>query len=62
MTQTWDDNVGTGGSTAEFDTWSYPAVPYGRNDFNFPRCVIEWNDYGCCPDRVSLGYRVHLLR
>ncbi|KAJ8721954.1 hypothetical protein PYW08_004356 [Mythimna loreyi] len=52
MTGTWNENTGTGGSTANFGQWSYPSVPYGRNDFNFPHCVISGNDYGCCPDRV----------
>lgn len=57
MTQTWDDNVGTGGSTAEFDTWTYTAVPYDRNDFNYPHCNIYGHDYGCCPDRVSHSHK-----
>lgn len=53
MTGTWNENVGTGGSNANFGNWHYPAVPYGRNDFNSPQCVISGNDYRCCPDRVS---------
>lgn len=53
MTGTWNENVGTGGSTANFGNWEYPGVPYGRNDFNWPHCVIQGADYGCCPDRVS---------
>ncbi|CAG9125505.1 unnamed protein product [Plutella xylostella] len=52
MTGTWGENHGTGGSTADFNNWGYPSVPYGRNDFNWPQCVISGNDYGCCPDRV----------
>lgn len=60
MTGTWDENIGTGGSTANFGTWGFPAVPYGRNDFNYPLCVIQPEDYGCCPERVSLGIPVHL--
>ncbi|KAI5635033.1 alpha amylase, catalytic domain-containing protein [Phthorimaea operculella] len=52
MTGTWNDNFGTGGSTADFNNWHYPAVPYGRNDFNWPQCEIQGGDYGCCPDRV----------
>ncbi|XP_026327828.1 alpha-amylase 1-like [Hyposmocoma kahamanoa] len=52
MTGTWNENVGTGGSTANFGNWHYPAVPYGRNDFNSPHCVIQPGDYGCCADRV----------
>lgn len=53
MTATWGENSGTGGSTANFGNWHYPAVPYGRNDFNWPNCQISGNDYGCCADRVS---------
>lgn len=53
MTGTYNENTGTGGSTANFGNWHYPAVPYGRNDFNWPNCVISGNDYGCCADRVS---------
>ncbi|XP_022123852.1 alpha-amylase 1 isoform X1 [Pieris rapae] len=52
MTGTWGENVGTGGSEAFFNRWSYPSVPYGRNDFNSPHCVIQGNDYNCCADRV----------
>ncbi|XP_049873298.1 alpha-amylase 1-like [Pectinophora gossypiella] len=52
MTGTWSENVGTGGSTANFGEWNYPSVPYGRNDFNWPQCVIQGSDYGCCPERV----------
>lgn len=46
------DNVGTGGSTANFQEWSYPAVPYSAQDFNWPHCIIDGWDYGCCADRV----------
>ncbi|XP_026327369.1 alpha-amylase 1-like [Hyposmocoma kahamanoa] len=52
MTGTWNDNVGTDGSTADFDNWNYPDVPYTRMDFNYPQCNIYGHDYGCCPDRV----------
>nr|AAP92665.1 alpha-amylase 1 [Diatraea saccharalis] len=52
MTGTWNENVGTGGNTANFGQFSYPAVPYGRNDFNWPECYIQPHDYGCCPERV----------
>jgi len=52
MTGTWNENTGTGGSTANFGNWHYPGVPYGRNDFNWPHCVIQSHDYGCCADRV----------
>lgn len=56
MTGTWNENVGTGGSTANFGNWHYPGVPYGRNDFNWPQCVINGNDYRNNAARVS-----HLL-
>ncbi|KAL0838999.1 hypothetical protein ABMA28_016996 [Loxostege sticticalis] len=46
MTGTWNENVGTAGSTANFGQWHYPSVPYGRNDFNWPHCVIQPSDYG----------------
>ncbi|KAJ2948964.1 hypothetical protein O0L34_g5903 [Tuta absoluta] len=52
MTGTWNDNVGTGGSTADFNNWNFPGVPYGRNDFNWPQCTIGGGDYNCCPDKV----------
>ncbi|XP_063383598.1 alpha-amylase 1-like [Cydia fagiglandana] len=52
MSGSWNENVGTGGSTANFGQWHYPAVPYGGNDFNWPHCVISGNDYGCCAERV----------
>ena len=54
MTNTWNETVGTGGSTVDFGNWQYPGVPYSRNDFNWPNCVISGNDYGCCADKVSL--------
>ncbi|XP_077293316.1 alpha-amylase 2-like [Arctopsyche grandis] len=45
MTGTWPENQGTGGSTANFNEWSYPAVPFGKNDFNSPICTINnYND------------------
>ncbi|KOB70417.1 Alpha-amylase [Operophtera brumata] len=61
MTGTWGENVGTGGSTADFGNWGYPSVPYGRNDFNWPQCVIGGNDYGCCPDRGSEYVRQQIV-
>lgn len=54
MTGTWNENVGTGGSVAVFNEWYYPAVAYGRDDFNWPQCEIQWYDYGCCAERVSI--------
>ncbi|CAB3261281.1 unnamed protein product [Arctia plantaginis] len=52
MTGTWNENVGTGGSTANFGQWHYPAVPYGPNDFNWPHCVINPSDYANNAHRV----------
>ncbi|RVE51686.1 hypothetical protein evm_003658 [Chilo suppressalis] len=52
MTGTWSENVGTGGNSADFNNFHYPAVPYGRNDFNWPECKIQESDYRCCADRV----------
>ena len=43
MTGPSDNAVGTGGSTADPGNKDYPAVPYGRDDFNSD-CAIE--DYG----------------
>lgn len=54
MTGTWNENVGTAGSTANFGQWHYPAVPYGRNDFNWPHCVIQPSDYANNAHRVSV--------
>ncbi|CAG9564103.1 unnamed protein product [Danaus chrysippus] len=39
------ENVGTGGSTAVFRDWYYPAVPYTRDHFNWPPCGINGEDY-----------------
>ncbi|XP_041979083.1 alpha-amylase-like [Aricia agestis] len=36
-------SVGTGGSTADFDHYHYPAVPYVADNFHTPHCDI--NDY-----------------
>lgn len=45
MTGTWPENEGTGGSTANFNEWNYPGVPFGKNDFNSPICTItNYND------------------
>ncbi|XP_050666679.1 alpha-amylase 4N-like isoform X4 [Leptidea sinapis] len=52
MTGTWNENVGTGGSTANFGNWDYPGVPYSRNDFNWPQCEIQGSDYGNNAERV----------
>lgn len=51
MTGTWPENEGTGGSTANFGQWDYPAVPFGKNDFNQPICTINnYND----PNQVNI--------
>jgi hypothetical protein len=36
--------VGVGDSTADTYNLQYPAVPFGPNDFNQPKCEI--NNYG----------------
>ncbi|KAF9424771.1 hypothetical protein HW555_000072 [Spodoptera exigua] len=46
------ENVGTAGSTAVFSEWNYPAVPYNRQHFNWPHCVINDIDYGTDAWRV----------
>ncbi|CAH0398446.1 unnamed protein product [Chilo suppressalis] len=43
MTGDHPTNVGTGGSTADFKNYDYPAVPYSREHFHNPACQI--NDY-----------------
>lgn len=45
MTGEPPENVGTGGSTAAFRDWHYPAVPYNREHFNWPHCGIDGSDY-----------------
>lgn len=37
----WAGGVGTGGSESNPDILSFPAVPYGENDFNQPQCAID---------------------
>lgn len=47
MSAVGDQNpiTGTGGSTADPGAREFPAVPYGPNDFNQPRCEINnWNN------------------
>ncbi|KAL4715014.1 hypothetical protein ACJJTC_003165 [Scirpophaga incertulas] len=39
------ENVGTAGSTAVFNQWDYPAVPYTKEHFNWPPCFIHPSDY-----------------
>ncbi|KAM3962660.1 LOW QUALITY PROTEIN: alpha-amylase 4N [Aphomia sociella] len=41
MTGDNPNNIGTGGSTADFKKYSYPAVPYRQEDFHFPYCIIN---------------------
>ncbi|CAH2048503.1 unnamed protein product, partial [Iphiclides podalirius] len=43
MTGDNKNNRGTGGSTANFADYSYPAVAYAREHFHYPYCII--NDY-----------------
>lgn len=45
MTGEPSENVGTGGSTAVFGSWYYPAVPYTLENFNWPPCGIDGTDY-----------------
>nr|ACL14798.1 alpha-amylase [Ephestia kuehniella] len=45
MTGAPAENVGTAGSTAVFNQWYYPAVPYTQADFNWPPCGIDGIDY-----------------
>ncbi|CAH1638100.1 unnamed protein product [Spodoptera littoralis] len=40
MTIPHNDSMGTGGSTADPDTYSYPGVPYTKEHFNFPVCEV----------------------
>lgn len=44
MTGEWNPAVGTGGSTANTGSMSYPSVPYSSLDFN-PACTVNnYND------------------
>lgn len=43
MTGNNENNIGTAGSTADFQKYSYPAVPYTQEHFHHPYCSI--NDY-----------------
>ncbi|KAJ8717173.1 hypothetical protein PYW08_005572 [Mythimna loreyi] len=52
MTGEPPENVGTAGSTAVFNQWDYPAVPYSREHFNWPHCVIDDIDYTTNASRV----------
>ncbi|XP_022813824.1 alpha-amylase 4N-like [Spodoptera litura] len=40
MTIPHNNSLGTGGSTADPDTYSYPGVPYTKEHFNFPVCEV----------------------
>ncbi|XP_004924134.1 alpha-amylase 4N [Bombyx mori] len=45
MTSDNRESVGTGGSTANYKEYSYPAVPYTRDHFHHPSCSINnYND------------------
>lgn len=35
---------GTGGSYGNAETGEFPGVPYTTEDFNLPRCEIQWHD------------------
>ncbi|CAH2096390.1 unnamed protein product [Euphydryas editha] len=41
MTGVHKDNKGTGGSTADFNSYNYPAVPYNDRHFHNPHCEIR---------------------
>ncbi|XP_047533155.1 alpha-amylase-like [Vanessa atalanta] len=41
MTGAYKDNKGTGGSTADFNTYNYTGVPYIEKDFHYPHCQIS---------------------
>lgn len=53
MTGEPPENYGTAGSTAVYSEWYYPAVPYTREHFNWPHCVINDDDYANNAARVS---------
>lgn len=46
------ENIGTAGSTAIFQDWHYPAVPYSKEHFNWPPCGINDEDWAHNADRV----------
>ncbi|XP_035439754.2 alpha-amylase 4N-like [Spodoptera frugiperda] len=41
MTGDYATSVGTGGSTADTYTWSYPGVPYTEEHFHHPICDLQ---------------------
>ncbi|XP_052741478.1 alpha-amylase [Bicyclus anynana] len=41
MTGSQANNKGTGGSTANFDKYDYPGVPYNASHFHHPYCIIS---------------------
>ncbi|XP_041985036.1 alpha-amylase 2-like [Aricia agestis] len=45
MTGEPPENYGTAGNTAVYSNWDYPAVPFNRDHFNWPHCVIDGMDY-----------------
>ncbi|CAK1584635.1 unnamed protein product [Parnassius mnemosyne] len=45
MTGEPPENYGTAGNSASYKDWSYPAVPYSAEDFNWPQCGIDGMDY-----------------
>lgn len=36
--------LGVGGSSGEVDSGDFPGVPYSFDDFNNPRCSMDWNN------------------
>lgn len=46
MTGDHDNARGTGGSTADTHSRSYPAVPYSHFDFHYPCAITNYNDAG----------------
>lgn len=45
MTGDNPNNTGTAGNKADFKKYDYPAVPYHKEHFHYPHCIIEnYND------------------
>lgn len=54
MTGDNKENVGTAGSTADFENLQYYGVPYGPNDFHKTCSVDSYTDvYEVCTNIVS---------
>ncbi|XP_053610130.1 alpha-amylase 2-like isoform X2 [Plodia interpunctella] len=41
MTGDNPNNIGTGGSTADFQKYEYPGVPYHQEHFHYPYCSVK---------------------